>query len=187
MQQDNCEREDVRGADHFYQGGMKMKINETAEANNQEVVKKEGFWKRNWKKVLIGFGIALGVGVGTYGTYKYLVAPWDPIPIPEIEPEPEKYYYGVPMSALNDLAKTVYHGKRVYEDGGYLILEYTSNSNRTTFRPQLRPDENGQLINLGGHYPGQAWTSADKFAERANQNFRFEPCDVTPYGSNESA
>jgi hypothetical protein len=35
-------------------------------------------------------------------------------------------------------------------------------------------DELGKLVNLGGHYPGQWWSSADEFAKKVNEAFKLK-------------
>jgi len=89
--------------------------------------------------------------------------------------EADKTFGGVPLSKLNELAKSIYHGVKVTVDKyGFLVFHYTSNSGKTTFRPLMELDEFGQLTNLGGHYPGQWWSVADEFVKRANELFSFK-------------
>ena len=84
-------------------------------------------------------------------------------------------WYGVPLSELNKLAQTVYHGKYCKVDKyNFLVFYYTSNSRKTSFSAQCEIDENGRLRRLPhGYYPGQWRDSADDFVEKANQCFTF--------------
>ncbi len=84
-------------------------------------------------------------------------------------------WYGVPLSELNKLAQTVYHGKYCKVDQyNFLVFYYTSNSRKTSFSAQCEIDENGRLRRLPhGYYPGQWRDSADDFVEKANQCFTF--------------
>ncbi|WP_238918597.1 hypothetical protein [Clostridium sp. YIM B02555] len=89
--------------------------------------------------------------------------------------EPEEVFGGIPLSKLNELAKEVYHGLSCTIDQyGYLIFHSKSNRGHQTFHTQMTLDKAGKLINLGGHYPGQWWSTADKFAKKANELFTFK-------------
>ncbi|MBP0965415.1 MAG: hypothetical protein IJZ47_12980 [Oscillospiraceae bacterium] len=95
--------------------------------------------------------------------------------VPKVAPEPEKYFKGVPLSKLTELAKQIYHG--IYcsiDEWGFLIFHHKSNRGHQTFHTQMALDEAGKLINLGGHYPGQSWSGADEFAKKANEVFKFK-------------
>lgn len=88
---------------------------------------------------------------------------------------PEKTFSGVPLSKLNELAKQVYHGLScTIDQWGFLVFHSRSNRGHQVFNTQMELNEAGKLINLGGHYPGQWWSSADEFAERANELFIFK-------------
>lgn len=79
------------------------------------------------------------------------------------------------MSKLNELAKQVYHGMScTIDQWGFLIFHSKSNRGHQLFYTQMKLDEAGKLINLGGHYLGQWWSSADEFAKRANELFIFK-------------
>ncbi len=79
------------------------------------------------------------------------------------------------MSKLNELAKQVYHGMScTIDQWGFLIFHSKSNRGHQLFHTQMTLDEAGKLINLGGHYLGQWWSSADEFAKRANELFIFK-------------
>ena len=89
--------------------------------------------------------------------------------------ESEKAFAGIPLSKLNELAKKVYHGLSCTIDQyGFLVFHSKSNRGHQTFHTQMTLDETGKLINLGGHYPGQLWSSADEFAKKANELFTFK-------------
>ena len=89
--------------------------------------------------------------------------------------ESEKAFAGIPLSKLNELAKKVYHGLSCTIDQcGFLVFHSKSNRGHQTFHTQMTLDETGKLINLGGHYPGQWWSSADEFAKKANELFTFK-------------
>lgn len=89
--------------------------------------------------------------------------------------EVEKSFGGVPLSKLNEVAKNIYHGVKVTVDEyGFLVFHYTSNSEKTTFRPQVVINEFDKLVSLGVHYPGQWWSPADEFVKRANELFSFK-------------
>lgn len=94
----------------------------------------------------------------------------DSVDIPE---EPEELFKGVPLSKLDELAKQMYHGIGCKIDQwGFLVFIHRSNRGHQIFRPQMCV-ENGKLINLGGHYPNQWRSTADVFAEKANELFEF--------------
>lgn len=85
--------------------------------------------------------------------------------------EPELMFKGVPLSKLDELAKKIYHGIGCSIDqSGFLVFKHKSNRGHQTFRPQMCV-ENGKLINLGGHFPNQWWSTADEFAKQANEMF----------------
>lgn len=89
--------------------------------------------------------------------------------------EPEKEFAGIPLSKLSELAKEVYHGLTCTIDQyGFLVFHSKSNRGHQTFQTQMKLDEAGKLINLGGHYPGQWRSSADEFAQKANALFTFK-------------
>lgn len=93
----------------------------------------------------------------------------------EIASESERYFKGVPLSKLNELAKQIYHGLYcTIDQNGFLIFHHKSNGGRMTLHPQMTLDDAGKLINLGTHYPGQWWSVADAFVERANEMFTFQ-------------
>lgn len=95
--------------------------------------------------------------------------------ISEAVTEPEKAFGGIQLSKLNELAKEVYHGLSCTIDQyGFLVFHSKSNRGHQTFHLQMTLDEAGKLINLGGHYPGQWWSSADEFAKKANELFTFK-------------
>lgn len=87
----------------------------------------------------------------------------------------EEMFGGVPLSKLNEIALSVYHGIKVTVDQyGFLVFHYTSNSGKTKYHPQIEINELGKLVSLCGHYPGQWWSSTDEFVKRANEIFTFE-------------
>lgn len=89
--------------------------------------------------------------------------------------EPEKAFCGVPLSKLNELAKQIYHGLSCTIDQcGFLVFHSKSNRGHQTSHTQMELDQTGKLLNLGGHYPGQWWSSADEFAKKANELFAFK-------------
>lgn len=86
--------------------------------------------------------------------------------------ETEETFGGVPLSKFTELAKQCYHGiKCTIDQWGFLVFHSTSNSGRTKFHTQMTIDGAGKLVNLGGHYPGQWWSSADEFTKKANELF----------------
>ena len=92
----------------------------------------------------------------------------------ELIKEADKTFGNVPLSELNELAKSIYRGVKVTVDKcGFLVFHHTSNSGKTTFRPRIEINEFGKLTNLGSHYPGQWWSVADEFVKRANALFSF--------------
>ena len=89
--------------------------------------------------------------------------------------EHEKTFGGVPLSKLNELAKEIYHGLSCSIDQwGFLVFHSKSNRGHQTFHTQMVLDEAGKLLNLGGHYPGQLWSSAGEFAKKASELFAFK-------------
>ena len=95
--------------------------------------------------------------------------------VSEAVTEPEQVFGGIPISQLNELAKSIYHGVKVTIDKfGFLVFHYTSNSGKTTLHPQMWINELGKLEGNVTHYPGQWWSSADEFIKRANELFTFK-------------
>ena len=90
-----------------------------------------------------------------------------------VTPDPEKLFGGIPLSKLDDLAKSIHRGLWCSIDKGFLIFHHKSNRGHQTFHTQMTIDSMNKLINLGGHYPGQWWSTADEFAKRANELFLF--------------
>ena len=94
---------------------------------------------------------------------------------PKSPVEPEKLFAGIPLSKLSELAKQIYHGLYcTIDQWGFLVFHSKSNRGHQTFHTQMTLDDAGKLINLGGHYPGQWWSSADEFAKKANEIFEFK-------------
>lgn len=96
--------------------------------------------------------------------------------IETVEPsEPEKYFHGIPLSKLNELAEHINRGiSCTIDQWGFLVFNYLSRRGHQTFHDQMTIDENGKLKNLGSHYPNQWWSQADEFAEEANIKFDFD-------------
>lgn len=95
--------------------------------------------------------------------------------VQRVMPEPEICFKGVPLSKLSELAQQIHHGLYCSIDQyGFLIFHHKSNRGHQILHAQMTLDDTGKLINLEGHYPGQWLSAADKFANRANEKFRFE-------------
>ena len=94
----------------------------------------------------------------------------------DTQPLPPRLWHGVPIEALNSLAKEVYHGVRAYEDSfGFLVFDYTSRSGKTTNHSQCNLDENKKLKKVTDRiYENQWRSSADDFVREANNRFTFE-------------
>lgn len=89
---------------------------------------------------------------------------------------PEKMFGGVPLSKLNDIAKTI--DPRNYctiDKWGFLVLHYKSNRGRQTFTTQLDLDNAKKLFNLNGgpSFPGQRYSHAGEFVKRVNETIQF--------------
>lgn len=114
---------------------------------------------------------------GTIATLAYAVSHKNSMPkvVASAVTEPEETFGGITLSELNDLAKNIYHGLRcTLDQWGFLVFHSKSNRGHQTFHTQMTLDDAGKLINLGGHYPGQWWSSADEFAKKANELFKFK-------------
>jgi hypothetical protein len=74
----------------------------------------------------------------------------------------ELLYYGVPVSELDAIAKSCYHGVGVKVSGHYLWYIYKSNRGHETFRLQMDVSKNGVLVPLFGHNH----FSVDQFLEK---------------------
>lgn len=86
--------------------------------------------------------------------------------------EKEACFGGVPLSEFNKIAKQCYHGiKCTVDQWGFLVFHHKSNRGRQTIRIQMEINELGELVNLGGYYPGQWKSTADDFVELVNNNF----------------
>ena len=87
----------------------------------------------------------------------------------------EPTFGGVPLSELNELAKSVPRGVRVTIDNtcGALVFHHLSSRGKT-LTSQIFTDEFGKLVNYGVHYPGQWKSAADYFVEAANERFTFK-------------
>ena len=89
--------------------------------------------------------------------------------------EPVETFGGVSLSKLNELAKGIYRGiSCTVDEWGFLVFHSKSNRGHQTFHTQMMIDGANKLKNLGGHYPGQWWSSADEFAKKANELFAFK-------------
>lgn len=144
---------------------------------------RKAWWKKNWPWVtLVALFSAIvvkdvldnseGTDISDEGDFD------EGVTTAPIE-EAEETYGGVPLSKLNVLAKNVYHGLKVTVDQyGFLVFHYTSNSGKTKFDSQIELSEDNKLVSLGGHYPGQWYSSADDFVKKANELFTFEN-DIT--------
>ena len=92
----------------------------------------------------------------------------------QFAPEPERCFKGVPLSALTALAEQIFHGEYCSIDQwGFLVFHYKSNRGHQTLHAQMTLDEAGRLKSLGGYYPGQCWSTADEFVQKANEKFQF--------------
>lgn len=86
--------------------------------------------------------------------------------------EPETLYHGVAMTKLNEIAKGMNKGEKCYLDNGVLYFQYKSNRGHHTFRDPLFV-KNGKLVNYGGHFQNQWYSSADQFADNVNELISF--------------
>lgn len=87
--------------------------------------------------------------------------------------ELEVMFDGIPLSKLNEIAKQVYHGiKCTVDQYVFLVFHSTSRSGKTKFHTQMMLNDEGKLVNLGGHYPGQWRSAADEFVELFNKRFK---------------
>lgn len=86
-----------------------------------------------------------------------------------------KAFGGVPLSKLDELAKSVYHGiGATIDEYGFLLFHYVSKSGKTKYHAQMQINEAGKLVNLfSGTYLGQWRSSADEFVKKANEVFTF--------------
>ena len=88
----------------------------------------------------------------------------------------EVKFGGVPLSELNEIAKSV--DSRDYctiDQFGLLVLHYKSNRGHQNFQTQLDLDEAHKLFNLNGGpvFPGQRWSHASEFVKRVNEKIKF--------------
>ncbi|MBR2407843.1 MAG: hypothetical protein IKB07_02690 [Lachnospiraceae bacterium] len=84
----------------------------------------------------------------------------------------EPTFGGVPLSRLSELARQCYRGLGCsIDEWGYLLFHYKSNRGHQRYRVQMKIDDAGKLVNLGGHYPGQSRSTADVFADMVNTTF----------------
>lgn len=89
--------------------------------------------------------------------------------------EPEATFGGIPLSELNKVAEGIYHGLKVtIDEYGFLVFHYKSKSGKTIYHQQIKMNELNKLVNLGGHYPNQWWSTADEFVKKANELFLFK-------------
>ena len=85
-----------------------------------------------------------------------------------------KTYGGIPLVELTKLARMIDRGRRCSIDkDGYLNFHYKTGRDNRRERTQLRLNESGKLICLGGYDPGRWWSRGEEFAERANMLFTF--------------
>lgn len=64
--------------------------------------------------------------------------------------------------------------KVTIDEYGFLVFHYKSKSGKTTYHQQIEMNEFGKLINLGGYYSNQWWSTADEFVKKANELFLFK-------------
>lgn len=91
--------------------------------------------------------------------------------------EAEKHFGGIPLSKLNEIAKSI--DPRDFctiDEYGFLVLHYKSNRGRQTFSTQLIVDEAFKLKDLfeGVGFPGQRWSHASEFVKRVNESIVFK-------------
>lgn len=85
-----------------------------------------------------------------------------------------KTYGGIPLKELSKLAKTVgRRGRCSIDREGFLLLHYRSIGDKNRKKSQLRLNEEGRLICLGGYDPGCHISKSEEFANRANMLFTF--------------
>lgn len=87
----------------------------------------------------------------------------------------EEYFHGVPLSRLDALANEVQRNAYcTIDQWECLVFHHMSKRGHKPEKPQMYIDEEtGRLINTGGHYPNEIWSTADEFAKRANERFSF--------------
>lgn len=88
----------------------------------------------------------------------------------------EKKFGGIPLSKLNEIAKSI--DLRDYctiDQWGFLVLHYKSNRGHQNFQTQLDLNEARKLFNLNGGpvFPGQRWSHASEFVKRVNEEIKF--------------
>jgi len=90
--------------------------------------------------------------------------------------EAEKHFGGVPLSKLNEIAKSI--DPRDYctiDEYGFLMHHYKSNRGHQNFSTQMVLDEAFKLKDLfaGNTFPGQRWSHASEFVKRVNDSIVF--------------
>ena len=90
--------------------------------------------------------------------------------------EAEKYFGGIPLSKLNEIARSI--DSRDFctiDEYGFLVLHYKSNRGHQNFSTQLIVDEASKLKDLfaGNVFPGQRWSHASEFVKRVNDSIVF--------------
>lgn len=87
----------------------------------------------------------------------------------------EDYFGGIPLSEFNMIAKQCYHGiKCTVDQWGFLVFHHKSNRGHQTIRVQMKMNDSGELVNLGGYYPGQWKSTADDFVELVNNSLNLK-------------
>lgn len=86
----------------------------------------------------------------------------------------ETYFGGIPVSELDAIAKTIYHGEKAYVREGFLYFKFRSKRGQTSGSVQLHINDDGKLEGIYGYYPGESWNSADLFVNKVNLRYTFE-------------
>lgn len=127
-------------------------------------------------------GIVAGVGALIFTTWlaDNALAKSDTHPTIAATPEPpERSYFGVGLSVLNEIARQV--GSRDYctiDKDGRLWYTYASNRGHQFSHAQMRLDENLRLYNFNNPngsfpYPGQRYSHENDFLKRVNETIQF--------------
>lgn len=88
----------------------------------------------------------------------------------------EKKFGGVPLSKLNEIAKSIdLRNYCTIDQWGFLVLHYKSNRGHQNFQTQLDLDKARKLFNLNGGpvFPGQRYSHANEFVKRVNDQIKF--------------
>jgi len=84
-------------------------------------------------------------------------------------------FYGIPIYALNEVAKSIKEGKFVtVDDKNRLVFHYTPLMPDLWLKNLIDVNEHGKLVNVDTSEDGKYWSVSNKFIKLCNEIFQFD-------------